>query len=912
LVERSTRWAVVIEHAVGDRLASGARFLLGWDGLFRGRVDRVDLALRPDPRLVLAVAHFRGPLAPELEARFTFWAAQARAHAVSLEQLGKRERAHFLARLASARQLREGVEPSRLGEALGGLLPELVGPALERPVRAVVSLSLSRAGLAGPAWDAGDQRLFVPAPILPPVGEPLELELVIEGRVHEAHGVVSSLRAGGGPGDGPGDGPGVTRGYALALERPGPGLREALSALSAPRPGTPPPPALQLPLQRRASPRYRLNAPVRISQVRVERAQSVRLAYPTGQAFAQEWVDNLSLGGAFIRTSQPAPLHAPVVLEIDLPGHVLPPVPATVVRVLPQGMGVQFDPDATLRAALEEALEQLSRRPRRALVAVAASSRRSWAEEALVEHGFEVQVVADAEAALRVLLEDAPWLDVLIVDADLKRGDGRPLVRAIREEGGEQELTIAVLTASGSGHAPSPAGPDVDLIVEHGVAGLLFAARLEQILTQRAEGAPRTLEVLQDPSSGGPVPLSLHYEDPQRLRAEAQVLRLGGAFVPTGRSFELGEEVRLSLLLPEGMSASGTASVVSCEPTGVAIQFTLDAEGEGALHAALGAAPPPAPPAPPFAYTSLFEEEPSRIHGPTVGPFVLQSLLGRGGVAEVHFARVMSGPLSGRHVALKRLLPHIAKDPRFVELFAGEADVTRMLEHPNLVKTLAVGLHDELPWMAMEVIDGSDLLQLLTRARHRQTHFPVGFAVGVVGALLSALEYAHDACGLSGEPLNLVHCDVSPANVFLTRAGEVKLGDFGVARAGGVALEVAGKAHYLSPEALDGTLAPAVDLWAAAVLLYELLTLSRPFDGPDPDAVLRAVRKRHFTPARKLRPELPAALDRVLTQALDPKPHRRPTTAAGFRESLGPWLGEGEAHRRELTSHARRLLEDAA
>lgn len=900
MVERSTRWAVVVEHAVGDRLASGARFLLGWPALLGRQLTRVDLALRPNPRLLLSIAHFDRALAPEDEARFVFWADQARAHAVSLEQLGKLERAHFLARFASAKQKEEEVRPERLGEVLGALLPELYAPSLAQPGRNVVSLTLSSASLDGPAWETGAQRLFVPARALPPVAERLSLELVVDGRVHEAQAAVTSVKLGEF---------GRSRGYSLQLDRPEQALLDALSAL---RPATPPPADVQLHPRRRASPRYKLNAPVRIAQLQVERAQSVRLSYPTGRAFAEEWIDNLSLGGAFVRTDSPAPLHASVLLEISLPGRALPPVPATVVRVLPQGMGVQFQSDPTVRAALEEALELLSRRPRRALVAVASAAQRAWVEDALRERCFELQLVADADAALRVLLEDAPWLDVLIVDADFRRGDGRSLVRAIREEGGEQELTIAILTDAGAGRTETRAGPDVDLIVERGVAGALFAARLEQILTRRAEGADRTTEVLQDATVDGLAQLTLRYEDAPRLAADASVLRIGGAFVPTSHRLSLGDAVRLSLVLPGGGTILGRASVVSCEPLGVAVQFTLEAEGKLALEAALATVSVPAPPAPPPAYSSVFDEEPSRIHGPSVGPFVLQSLLGRGGVAEVHFARATAGPLSGRHVALKRLLPHIARDSRFVELFAGEADVTRMLEHPNLVKTLAVGLHDELPWMAMEVIDGSDLLQLLTRARHHGVTFPIGFAVGVVGALLSALEYAHAARGLSGDPLHLVHCDVSPANVFLTRAGVVKLGDFGVARARGVALEVAGKAHYLSPEALDGTLDPGVDLWAASVLLYELLTLARPFDGPDSEAVLRAVRKRRFEPARKLRPDLPAALDRALLQALDPKPHRRPPSAAALRESLAPWLGEGEGHRRELTSHARRLLEGLA
>src|SRR5690606_2251420 len=250
-----------------------------------------------------------------------------------------------------------------------------------------------------------------------------------------------------------------------------------------------------------------------------------------------------------------------------------------------------------------------------------------------------------------------------------------------------------------------------------------------------------------------------------------------------------------------------------------------------------------------------------------------------------------------------------ARDARFVELFAGEADVTRMLEHPNLVRTLSVGLDAELPWMAMEVVDGTDLGQLLALARKSGAPVPVGVAVGVVHTLLGALDYVHGAVGLSGEPLHLVHSDISPANVFVTRQGVVKLGDFGVARARGVQMDVAGKAHYLSPDALSGRLEPGVDLWATAVLLYELLTLQRPLDGPDTDGVLTAIRKRRHVRIRKLRPDVPADLDRLLERAFSSRAKHHFKSAAEMAEALQPWVGSATSTQRVLADHLRALLE---
>lgn len=682
--------------------------------------------------------------------------------------------------------------------------------------------------------------------------------------------------------------------------------------------------------------------------------------YASGQAFAEEWIDNLSLGGAFVRTPKPLPMFTSLRLDIHLPGRVLPPVPAKVVRVLPQGMGVQFELDARTRDALEEALEKLAARPRRALVALSSEALRSWAKEALLGRGFEVRTVPDAARALGVLLEDAPWLDVLVIEASMHPASGRSLVRMVREEGGEQDLTLVALAAPGEAErwVAAGLGQGLDVVAEQGVAPELFSSRIEDAIAKRQLGPIAQPLVLNAPASEATERLVLRYETAEALRAAAEVLRMGGAFVFTPAPPAQGTTVQLAIELPGGAVLLTEAEVVSEEAAGVGVAFRLEGPSRAALEAALaevGVEPEPSaskatpsstdaggragtpgmgsarevsapdasrvgservpPPVPlasmPPAFQTLLEEEPSNIYGPRVGPFTLLSMLGRGGVAEVHFARALSGPLMGQHVALKRLLAHAARDARFVELFAGEADVTRMLEHPNLVKTLAVGIDGELPWMAMEVVDGCDLGQLLGHARRAGALLPVSYVVGVVHSLLGALDYVHGASGLTGEPLHLVHSDISPANVFVTRDGVVKLGDFGVARARGVELDVAGKAHYLSPDAISGRLEPGVDLWATAVLLYELLTLQRPFDGPDPDAVLTAVRKRRYVRARKLRPDLPADLDRLLERAFSPRARKHFQSAREMAEALSSWIGTPESMQRTLAEHTRKLLAQA-
>ncbi|HTP24641.1 MAG TPA: serine/threonine-protein kinase [Anaeromyxobacteraceae bacterium] len=254
-----------------------------------------------------------------------------------------------------------------------------------------------------------------------------------------------------------------------------------------------------------------------------------------------------------------------------------------------------------------------------------------------------------------------------------------------------------------------------------------------------------------------------------------------------------------------------------------------------------------------------------------IGSYEVEALIGRGGMAEVFCARVVGGPRAGSPVALKRLLSSLADDEGHVALFAREACLAAQLHHPAIVEVFEAGVEGGKPFIAMEYIDGSDLRRLIGACRARAIQLPLDFALYVAHVLAQALDYAHRARGDDGKALGVVHCDVSPSNVFISRSGEVKLGDFGVARAAGdgKGRAVFGKVRYLAPEQLRGErIGPGADVFALGAVLHELLTGRPAF--PDKraeevaDRILSGVRR----PPSMDRPEVPPQVDEVVVRSL--------------------------------------------
>ena len=271
-----------------------------------------------------------------------------------------------------------------------------------------------------------------------------------------------------------------------------------------------------------------------------------------------------------------------------------------------------------------------------------------------------------------------------------------------------------------------------------------------------------------------------------------------------------------------------------------------------------------------------------------LGGYDIEARIGRGGMAEVFLARVVGGPRAGSPVAVKRLLPSLAGDPVYRELFAAEARLATQLRHPAIVEVIASGEESGAPYLVMEYVDGRDLARLLAACRRRGLVLPLDFALFVAHRVAEALAAAHAARADDGAPLDIVHCDVSPSNIFLSRQGEVKLGDFGVARPMGRGPAAAlGKLRFLAPERLRGDpLTRAVDVFGLGATLYELLTGVSAFPGDDPQEVAAAVAGGARRPPSDLRPEVPAAVDALVTSALAADPTERPRSAAAMADAL--------------------------
>jgi eukaryotic-like serine/threonine-protein kinase len=290
---------------------------------------------------------------------------------------------------------------------------------------------------------------------------------------------------------------------------------------------------------------------------------------------------------------------------------------------------------------------------------------------------------------------------------------------------------------------------------------------------------------------------------------------------------------------------------------------------------------------------------------PEVPGYAVESLLGRGGMAEVFRARALRGPHAGHTVAVKRLLPSLARDAEYVALFRQEAELTRRLHHPAIVSVLEAGVAGGIPFIAMEYVDGRNLREILVQCAARGILLPVDFAAYVAHVIAEALAHAHEGWDEGGRLLGIVHNDVSPSNVFISRLGEIKLGDFGVARLlpgspqaashpglGLAAVETTGpgafgKVQYLAPELLRGGRPTAAsDLFALGAVFYELLTNQRAFPGRDADEVGQRILAPERPAPSTLRPEVPVTLDALVLACLQREPGRRVATASAFAQDV--------------------------
>ncbi len=275
-----------------------------------------------------------------------------------------------------------------------------------------------------------------------------------------------------------------------------------------------------------------------------------------------------------------------------------------------------------------------------------------------------------------------------------------------------------------------------------------------------------------------------------------------------------------------------------------------------------------------------------------VGRCTVFGELAAGGMATVFVGRLAGAAGFARRVAIKSLHAQYAKDPDFLAMFLDEARLSGRIQHPNVVRVLDVIASESELYLVLEYIEGEALSKLVRLLRARGDFVPVAISVAILIGVLDGLHAAHGACSEDGQPLEIVHRDVSPQNVLVGIDGLPRILDFGIAKAVGRMQttrgdQLKGKLAYMAPEHLarEG-LDRRADVYAAGILLWELLTGARLFQADDEISTFRRALEAKVEPPSSVRPELPKDLDRVVLRALAKSPSERFQTARDFSYEL--------------------------
>lgn len=291
-------------------------------------------------------------------------------------------------------------------------------------------------------------------------------------------------------------------------------------------------------------------------------------------------------------------------------------------------------------------------------------------------------------------------------------------------------------------------------------------------------------------------------------------------------------------------------------------------------------------------------DTPGWAPGTVVGAYTLLAKLATGGMAEIWLARQVGLRGFERLVVVKRIIESLSQDEAFVEMFLDEARIVVQLTHPNIVQVFDLGEHAGAYYIAMEYLAGENLVSVARTAAKANTPLDPKVSVKIAIAALEGLSHAHLRAGLDGKPLNVVHRDVSPHNIVLTWDGQVKLVDFGIARAANRATQtqgqqLKGKFAYMAPEQAQGDseLDARVDVFAMGVVLWELVTHRRLFSFDDQIRILKTlISDEPIEPPHQRSPTVPLELSAIIMRALDKRLATRFQSAQQFKAALETWL----------------------
>jgi eukaryotic-like serine/threonine-protein kinase len=285
----------------------------------------------------------------------------------------------------------------------------------------------------------------------------------------------------------------------------------------------------------------------------------------------------------------------------------------------------------------------------------------------------------------------------------------------------------------------------------------------------------------------------------------------------------------------------------------------------------------------------------------TFGKYLLLERINVGGMAEVFIAKAFGVEGFERFLAIKKILPTMAEDQEFITMFIDEARISVQLNHANVVHIHELGKYEDTYFIAMEYVAGRDLRTILERYRRRKEIMPTAQAVFIASKMCEGLDYAHRKKDTRGQDLSIIHRDVSPQNILVSYEGEVKIIDFGIAKATNRSQKtqagiLKGKFGYMSPEQVRGMpIDRRSDIFAVGVILYEMLTGEKLFVGESDFSTLEKVRNADVPLPSEFNPNCPVGLEKVVLKALAREPDERYLWASDLQEDLMRFLLAGDA-----------------
>ncbi len=282
------------------------------------------------------------------------------------------------------------------------------------------------------------------------------------------------------------------------------------------------------------------------------------------------------------------------------------------------------------------------------------------------------------------------------------------------------------------------------------------------------------------------------------------------------------------------------------------------------------------------------------------GKYTLIDRIAVGGMAEIFLARQAGLEGFEKTIVIKRIRPHLSKQPNFVKMFLNEAKLAAQLNHPNIVQIYDLGRIGESYFIAMEYIFGRDMRRIIPKADALGIPFPMVYALKIASSVCEGLYYAHARTDMYGNALNIVHRDVTPENIFVSFDGTVKVLDFGIAKAANQieqtrAGEIKGKLSYMSPEQCMGKpLDNRSDIFSMGVVLYEWLTGFKLFTGDSEVAILKSITEGKIYAPSYFKADIPEGVEAILMKALEKDRERRYQTAWEMQYDLDQFLSQYE------------------